>query len=129
MKNIALLLFVILIMSFIAGCEGGTTFTKKVENNTDNEITILLYTIYGPTESHIILPNESKVIYWDDQMGIFVGESYTCTQIIDSVDISISVNKALIKDILDPDNWTRISKDGRNSKEECIFVISPDDIQ
>ena len=129
MKNIAISLFVLLTISLIVGCEGGTTFTKRIENNSNDEITIKLYTIYGPTESHTILPNESKLIYWDDQMGVFVGNSYTCTQIIDSAEVNISVNKSLIKDILDPNNWNRISKDGRNSKEECTFVISPNDIQ
>lgn len=82
--------------------------------------------MYGP---HVILPNNSKEIYWDDKLGSFVDDSYSCTQFIDSVALIITGNKVLIKDILEPDNWLRKSKGGRNSREDCTFVITGKDLQ
>ena len=52
-----------------------------------------------------------------------------CTQLIDSVEISITNNKILTKDIMNSNNWQRMSKGGRNSKEDCLFIISDEDIQ
>ncbi len=129
--NIKTIIFSTILLSvfLFAGCEGGTTFSKRIDNNSKEDITIVLYTIYGTSEPHTIISKESKVIYWDSQMGRFVNENYTCTNEIDSANIVITNNKFLSKDIMDPNNWERFSKDGRNSKEDCVFVISDSDIQ
>ena len=52
----------------------------------------------GATEPVTVKSNESKAIYWDDQMGSFVDDSYTCTQMIDSVEITITNSKTLTKE-------------------------------
>ena len=119
----------ITILFLLTSCEGGTTFTKTIDNNSSETITVKLFTIYGDYEPVTINTNGSKEIYWDDQMGSFVDDSYSCTQIIDSVELSITNNKVLIIDIMDSNNWIRESKDGRNSKEDCTFIITNEDLQ
>ena len=130
MKTKSILCFsLITLMILLTSCEGGTTFTKTIDNKSSESITVKLFTIYGSNESLTVNSNVSKEIYWDDQMGSFVDDSYTCTQIIDSVEITITNNKTLTKSIMNPDNWIRESKDGRNSREDCTFIITDDDIQ
>lgn len=130
MKTKSTLYFsLITLMILLTSCEGGTTFTKTIDNRSSESITVKLFTIYGSYESLTVNSNVSKEIYWNDQMGSFVDDSYTCTQIIDSVEITITNNKTLTKSIMNPDNWIRESKDGRNSREDCIFIITDDDIQ
>ena len=130
MKTKSILCFsLITLMILLTSCEGGTTFTKTIENRSSESITVKLFTIYGSYESLTVNSNVSKEIYWNDQMGSFVDDGYTCTQIIDSVEITITNNKTLTKSIMNPDNWIRESKDGRNSREDCIFIITDDDIQ
>jgi len=41
----------------------------------------------------LINSNEAKEIYWNDQMGSFADENFSCTEMIDSVVLSISSNK------------------------------------
>ncbi len=124
---------IVLIISIAAtvlfSCEGGTTFTKNIENRTPETIQVKLHTIYGNIDETVINPNESKRIFWDDQIGSFVANSYTCTQLIDSVEINITNGKVLLKDIMNSDNWVRKSEGGRNSREDCLFVISIEDIK
>lgn len=129
MKNKIALIVLITVITILSSCEGGTTFTKSVDNNSSETITIKLHTIYGTNDAVTINPNESKQIYWDDQMGRFVDDAYTCTQFIDSVEISIINNKVLTKDIMNSNNWTNTSKGGRNSREDCKFSISNEDLQ
>jgi hypothetical protein len=117
------------VITILSSCEGGTTFTKSIENRTTETIRVKLQTIYSSQDEITINPNESKQIFWDDQMGRFVDNSYMCTQLIDSVEISITNNKILTKDIMNSNNWQRMSKGGRNSKEDCLFIISDEDIQ
>ncbi|MEZ5195791.1 MAG: hypothetical protein R2764_05165 [Bacteroidales bacterium] len=130
MKTKSILCFsLITLMILLTSCEGGTTFTKTIDNKSSESISVKLFTNYGSSESFTVSSNASKEIYWDDQMGRFVDDSYTCTQIIDSVEITITNNKTLTKDIMNPDNWIRESKEGRNSREDCTFIITDDDIQ
>jgi len=123
--QIVLITTVILLIS----CEGGTTFTKTINNKSSEEITIKVYSIYGNEQSEIINSNESKEIYWDDQMGSFVDDSYSCTQEFDSIQVIVSNDKVLTKDILNSGNWQRESDDERNSKEDCTFTITNNDLQ
>jgi hypothetical protein len=113
----------------LSSCEGGTTFTKTIENKSSETITVRVYSIYDAGESVTINANESAQIYWDDQMGFFVDNSYTCTNLIDSIAVSISNNKTLLKDVMNADNWIRESKDGRNSREDCTFAFTDNDLQ
>jgi hypothetical protein len=129
MKNLFVLITSISAIFILPSCEGGTTFTKSIDNRTSDTVRVKLHTIYDSKDEITINPNESKQIFWDDQMGSFVGDSYTCTQLIDSVEISITDNKVLTKDIMDSNNWKRLSEGGRNSKEDCLFIISEENIQ
>lgn len=129
MKNLFVLITSISAIFILPSCEGGTTFTKSIDNRTSDTVRVKLHTIYDSKDEITINPNESKQIFWDDQMGSFVVDSYTCTQLIDSVEISITDNKVLTKDIMDSNNWERLSEGGRNSKEDCLFIISEENIQ
>lgn len=121
------LLFVGLIL--FCACEGGTTFTKIIDNQSSENIKIKTFSIYGFEQVTEINSGESKNVYWDDQMGRFTDSTYHCTQEFDSIHVEISNNKILVKDIMLFDNWTKESSGGRNSKEECTFSISDDDVQ
>jgi hypothetical protein len=128
MKKTIVLSISMAVITLFSSCEGGTTFSKGIENRTSETIKVKLHTIYGNIDETTINPSDTKQIFWDDQMGFFVDDSYTCTQLIDSVEIDITNGKILIKDIMNSDNWERTSKGGRNSKEACLFIISNDDI-
>ena len=77
----------------------------------------------------LINSNEAKEIYWNDQMGSFADENFSCTEMIDSVVLSISSNKKLTKDIMNANLWVRNRKGVRNSKEGCVFTITDNDFQ
>jgi len=120
---------ILVVVVFLTSCEGGTTFTKTIENKTSETITVKLFTTLGTNDPVSLSPNETKLVFWDDQMGRFAGNSYTCTTGIDSIQVSITNGKTLIKDIMNPNNWIRESKGGRNSKEDCTFIITNSDLQ
>lgn len=113
----------------LTSCEGGTTFTKTIENKTSETITVRLFTIYGDNDPVSLSPGESKQVFWKDQMGRFTDNSYTCVTFLDSVHVSITNGKTLIKDMKNANNWTRQSKGGRNSEEDCTFIITNSDLQ
>lgn len=129
MNKLFVLILSISASILFSSCEGGTTFTKSIDNRSTETIQVMLKSIYGNSEETTILPNESKQIFWDDQMGFFVDDSYTCTQLIDSIKLTITNNKVLTKDIMDPENWTRNSTNGRNSREDCLFTLTNNDLQ
>ncbi len=62
-------------------------------------------------------------------MGRFAADNYSCLQEIDSILVTTSSNKVVIKDILDLNNWTKESKGGRNAREDCTFIINDEDLQ
>jgi hypothetical protein len=126
-KNSIFLIFITICIVLVS-CEGGTTFIKTIDNRSSETIVITLFTAYGSNIADTIRANESKEIYWDDQMGRFVDDSYCCTEVIDSVEITITNNKTLIKDIMDSGNWIRKSEGGRNSMENCSFIITDTDL-
>lgn len=130
MKGINKFYFFFASLVFImTACEGGTTFTKFVTNNSSEIVTLELFTVYGGSEEIAVNPSESKTVFWDDQVRTFTDDSYTCTNLIDSIHLSISNGKTLVKDIMDPNNWIRETKGGRNAKENCTFTISNNDLQ
>lgn len=48
---------------------------------------------------------ESKQFFWYNPQGVFyTDESYECTRMIDTIEMSIRKNKILTKDIMNPDN-------------------------
>jgi hypothetical protein len=109
-------------------CEGGTTFTKIIDNKSTETVTIKTFTtIYGE-QNHIIKPNEAKTIYLYDKERGFVDDTYSCIEEFDSIEFSLSNNKTLVKDILNEGNWENESSGGRNAQEKCTFSISDNDI-
>ncbi|MFN5346493.1 MAG: hypothetical protein ACK44N_07835 [Bacteroidota bacterium] len=77
----------------------------------------------------VINAHEYKTVFTDEQNRSFVGDSFNCTSLIDSVDFNISNGKILIKDIMNSANWIQKSTKGRNSREDCIFEITDNDLQ
>lgn len=52
-----------------------------------------------------IKAKESKKFFWYDPQEVFyIDESYECTRMIDTIEMSIRKNKILTKDIMNPDN-------------------------
>lgn len=121
MLNNFKVLFVIFVMVVLTSCEGGTTYTKTLDNQSSDTIILKLFTAYLNDQSFTINPKSAEQIYWDDQMGSFAGDSYNCTQEIDSVEITISKNIVLLKDIMNSNNWIRESKDDRNSGKTALL--------
>ena len=125
LKILGLLSIVIL----VASCEGGTTYTKTIRNNSTETLSINVYSLYTGTGPIQINPGESKEIFWHDNTGQFVGNEYRCTSELDSITVSVSNGKTLQKDLMNEDNWTRASKDGKNSREDCTLTVSEEDLQ
>ncbi len=115
--------------TLLYSCEGGTTFTKTINNTSSETLTVTVHSSFGSNVAEVINPNEEKQIYWDDRMGNFVDDTYTCTNELDSIGVVVSNGKILLKDLMDSNNWERESKGGRNSREDCTIIISDEDLQ
>ncbi len=113
----------------LVSCEGGTTFTKEIVNQSTATIEVEVFLLSREGESYVINPGDSAQVYWDDYLGRFVDETYTCTNELDSIVLSTSDGRELVKNILDGSNWERNSQGGRNSKEDCVFYITDDDLE
>ena len=128
MKSSILFLALFSLLIALSACEGGTTFTKTVENQSSESISLKVFSAYGSNSSTTINPDESVEIFIDDKLGSFTDTTYHCTQELDSIQVMISDGKTLVKDIMNSENWTSESKGGRNSREDCTFVITNEDI-
>ncbi len=113
----------------LTSCEGGTTFTKKVNNQSGDTLIVATYSVYASDKPVTIPPGTSKEVFWHDQLGGFVDDSYSCTDELDSLLISTSGGKSLLTDPMDENNWSRQSRDGRNSREDCTFTVTDEDLQ
>ena len=129
MNKITKLFFGCAAIFLLYSCEGGTTFTKAINNTSSETLTVTLHTTFGSQDAMTINPNEQKDIYFDDYMGLFVSDAYSCTSDFDSITVDVSNGKILIMDLTDENNWTKVSKDGRNSREDCTATISDSDLQ
>ena len=128
MKHIFLILVVLMIPALLS-CEGGTTFTKRVHNQSGDTLVVITYSLYASDVPVTIVPGASQEVFWRDEMGRFVDDSYTCTLDLDSMRILVSGGKTLLSDPMDGDNWIRQSKDGRNSREDCTFTVTDEDLR
>jgi hypothetical protein len=128
-KKLFSFLTIAIFTSVLIGCEGGTTFTKTIDNKSSESISVRIYTDFGSGKSFNIGPGSATEVFWNDQMGMFTGDDFTCTQLIDSIQITISGNKQLVKDPMVSSNWIRESKNGRNSREDCTFIVTDNDLQ
>lgn len=129
MKKQFLLATIGLVAIFLAGCEGGTTFTKTIDNRTADTIAIRIWTYFGNTDTLLVEPETMREVYWNDLMGRFTDESYNCLEMVDSIYIDVMGPRELIKDITDPGQWQRERTGGRNSREDCTFTIQESDLQ
>ncbi len=128
MFKILKILFGLNLMIVFLSCEGGTTFTKTVVNDSSETITLKVYSS-SQSPDITILPNETQDIWADDVMGRFAGPDYSCVAELDSIQVSVSNNKVLTLNLMDNANWTRSSKNGRNAREDCSITISDEDLQ
>lgn len=118
-----------LLLIFLSSCEGGTTYTKTIENNSSETLTVNGYSVYWGNNSIIVGSDKTKDIWIDSQLGSFVNDSYQCTQGIDSIEVDVTDNKTLVLDVLDNNNWIRESSGGRKSSVNCILEITDEDLQ
>lgn len=130
MKNVLFYSLWAVVAIGLASCEGGTTFTKTITNNSSETLTVELFTsTFSSATTTTIAPNETKDIFWHDQMGGFVDTTYNCITEIDSVNITVTNSKTLQKDLVSNATWTQDSKkDSRNSYEKCTCTITDDDL-
>lgn len=129
MNNHFILFSLVTTLLFFASCEGGTTFTKHLVNNSSETITVRGLRVIGPSDSTVIKPGESQLIYWDYTLGLFTPNNYDCVYEFDTFELGVSNGKILVKDIYDADNWSRESKGGRKSEENCTFTVTNDDLE
>lgn len=85
-----------LLLIFLSSCEGGTTYTKTIENNSSETLTVNGYSVYWGNNSIIVGSDKTKDIWIDSQLGSFVNDSYQCTQGIDSIEVDVTDNKTLV---------------------------------
>lgn len=123
----SIILLIIGISFLLHGCEGGTTFTKSIQNLT-NEPFQLIVRMENSTDTFQIDAMEELQFYWADQMGYFTDDSYTCLQEIDTISLQLIQGGLVLIDPMNPASWMKISESGRNSKEDCILIITPSDI-
>lgn len=121
----------VLSLLFLMGCEGGTTFTKVVKNGSPETLTLKITTsfLHTDSETFVIEPGRQETIFWSDKTGFFTDGTYTCASEIETVSVSVSNGKNLVKSLLDANNWERESKGGRNSTEKCTFVLTDNDLE
>ncbi|MEN8225580.1 MAG: hypothetical protein ABFS05_09510 [Bacteroidota bacterium] len=110
-------------LSILVSCKGETTFSKRINNQSDETITAVVYMVNGNIDSTLIGPKKIKEIYWDEKISSFVDASYSCLEEIDSISVTVTNNMILTKDIMDLNNWDRDSENGRNATESCEFFI------
>lgn len=122
------LLYAILFLILFGACEGGTTFIKSVSNQSSEQVEIQLFLKDRPAKTYTIAKGTSVEIFIEDHERVFVDDTYQCTHEFDSVKISVSNGKTLHKDFLDSNNWQQQSSGGANSKEECTFIITSQDL-
>jgi hypothetical protein len=92
-------------------------------------LTVKLFTTYGVRDPVTVPAGESTEIFWDDQVGFFVDDSHTCTEFIDSVQVTVTNGRTLAKDLLDSDQWEKSTRSGRNSRVDCTFVLTEADLE
>ncbi len=119
--------FVLSLLVTMSACEGGTTFTKSLTNNTSETITL---SVFSSSEREVtIAPDETKSIWMEDHDRRFAGDDYTCVNELDSILVSVSNNKILLLDLMDSNNWMLETSDGRNATANCTITISEEDLQ
>ena len=132
MKPFHFFLALVLMLLFSA-CEGGTTYTKIIDNQSEDDLTVRLQTTALSTAEVILIPaRKSQTIYVQDFLGQFADDTYDCTTDIASIEIEVSNNLSLSlsKDPINPNNWMQESKKGkRNSTEVCTFVVRAGDFK
>ena len=126
------LLIIINLAVLLVSCEGGTTFTKSIKNNSTETFDVTLYlsstySVQTSTSTYEIKPGETREMFWNDWERRFVNDMYDCTQEIDSFSFNIFSESTISVDLMDVVRWGHSSKDGRNSREDCVFEITDDD--
>ena len=110
-------------------CEGGTDLIKQIDNNSEEQISIIVFNNYYQRSDTIHMsPNSSHEYYSGGSIGQFFTD-YMCLDEVDSIQVIIHNQKVLTKDIEDLNNWTLSSNGKRNVTHRCNFFINASDIQ
>ena len=112
-------------------CEGGTTFSNTLDNQSDSDLLVIVHTNSGFIDTISLNRHSFQYIYWDDQMGRFVPDSliYECSSPFTSLSILDSSFSVIAKNYNTDSVWTHSYKRGkRNSYESCTATITNDDI-
>lgn len=124
--------FIIAIL--LAACEGQTNYYKSIANSSSDTVFLKVFSHYGNmlgADTFSIDPGEERMFFQHEQRG---GNSYpvSCIEPFDSIVVSISGGKTLIKEILDEKFWLLTIDSRRRGAlvdQHCLFSITDDDLQ
>lgn len=132
-KLSTLFTYCIAISLFFCSCEGSTTFTKTIVNNSSETLTVTAFSSTNTSNilgTITIIPNDQKQVYWDNQQGKTTTANYSCIEELDSIVVSVSNNRTLTLDLMNASNWIKESSEaGKEIREDCTVTISDTDIQ
>jgi hypothetical protein len=113
----------------LMSCEGGTEFSKYIVNQSSDTLFVKGAMQPGTSDSVRVLPGSRELVYWFDLQGVFPGEAYECSSDIDSLRVTASSGRNIVKKIKSDDNWYKEHEEGRNATVDCIFIISNEDLK
>lgn len=123
--------FFSLALALLVGCEGGTTFSNIIDNQSDSDLLVIVHVNTGFIDTISLNRHSTQDIYWYDVMGRFVPDStiYKCSSPFISINILDLSFSEIAKDYNTDSVWTHSYKRGkRNSYESCTATITNDDI-
>jgi hypothetical protein len=124
-------LIISLPLALLMGCEGGTTFTNSLDNQSDSDLLVIIHTNTGFIDTVSLHKHSSQTIYWTDEIGRFVPDStiYSCASPFTSLSILDLSFSEIAKNYHIDSVWTHSYKRGkRNSFESCTATITNDDL-
>jgi len=114
----------------LISCEGGTTYTKSIQNDSSETLNVTTFSYYlGQQGFDGIQSGETREVYFIDLERQFSGPNYNCTEDVDSISVLTNSGKTLVQNILSREDWTRESMGGRMSREDCVITLTDSDFE
>jgi hypothetical protein len=133
MKTRTLLILIIpIILIALTSCEGETSYTKKIVNQSSDTVFFRIYSNYAGliADSVYLLPQaEAIFLMWTKLGG--TNSDITCSEGIDSIQFSSESGKYLLKDFKDQNNWNysrKSNKRGSMVDHYCEFIVRQEDL-
>lgn len=114
----------------LISCESEAVYTKILDNQTGDTVTITYSSVYGFSGTVEILPGQKEVFYNNGKLGAGIDKSYGCLDDLESISLTFSSGRTLKLDPEDVGNWERKSREDRQESEEiCTFRVSEADLE